>query len=349
MKISGRIIKNSGYILKKKGVLLRLLDNYFQIIAKKRIRLRTVELALTYACQCSCEYCSAKPFMKKTKEDFKKKCKENLTLAEWKHLIDECCKEGALHFLLTGGEVLLYDDLFLLIEYISKNKGSLVSLVTNGYLLSEKTVKRLKQAGLDMIEISLDYPNQKKHDDFRKLNGCYSNAINGIRHCKKYGITPMINTVITRENINDGSCREMIKLAKNRGVDLNFGFASMAGEWLNKEDALLKEGEYKKALNLLENNNVRWCGDTAYIKRGCSAGSEKIYVTSYGDIMPCPLVQVAFGNIREKSLGQILRRMREDPLFREVHKRCMPSYNKDYINRYIKSDKRFNNQIKNLR
>ena len=56
---------------------------------------------------------------------------------------------------LSGGEPLLHPELDSVIEAIRRN-ATLAGLITNGYLLTADRVKRLNDAGLDYLQISID-------------------------------------------------------------------------------------------------------------------------------------------------------------------------------------------------
>jgi MoaA/NifB/PqqE/SkfB family radical SAM enzyme len=56
---------------------------------------------------------------------------------------------------LSGGEPLLHPDLDEIIRAIRKN-ATLAGLITNGYLLTADRIRRLNEAGLDYLQISID-------------------------------------------------------------------------------------------------------------------------------------------------------------------------------------------------
>ena len=56
---------------------------------------------------------------------------------------------------------------------------------------------------------------------------------------------------------------------------------------------------------------------------GCPAGIEKIYITAYGETMPCDLIHESYGSIREESIKSIWGKMRKDPRFAQKTKFCV--------------------------
>jgi MoaA/NifB/PqqE/SkfB family radical SAM enzyme len=47
------------------------------------------------------------------------------------------------------------------------------------------------------------------------------------------------------------------------------------------------------------------------------------YISSYGEVQPCPFVPVVFGNIREDSLEDILSRMWNHTVYRGTNSKCI--------------------------
>ena len=107
------------------------------------------------------------------------------------------CKE--VHF--TGGEPLVRDDIFTLIETVL-DCGMEPVLQSNGLLLTDETVGRLKGLGLARIVVSLDgLPEQ--HDFMRRMPGGFDAAIASVDRCVKRGFNVRVTTTADSENLND--------------------------------------------------------------------------------------------------------------------------------------------------
>src|SRR2546427_574585 len=81
-----------------------------------------------------------------------------------KRPIDHLARLGTSIISFSGGEPLLHDDLDDLIRYI-RRKGAIAGMITNGFLLNAERIQRLKRAGLDHMQISID---NVKPDDVSK-------------------------------------------------------------------------------------------------------------------------------------------------------------------------------------
>ena len=83
---------------------------------------------------------------------------------DWKKIIKTLWDNGVPHVDFTGGEPTLRDDLLELIEY-AEDLGMITGLLTNGVRLAdEKFVARLKEAGLDYVQITLESQLEEIHN-----------------------------------------------------------------------------------------------------------------------------------------------------------------------------------------
>ena len=126
-----------------------------------------------------------------------------LTKKEFEDLL-EIMKNGNYKLIkFSGGEPLLHKDLEFFINR-SKIEGYYTSIITNGYLLRDY-YKRIIDAGLNHITISLDSNKPGIHDKIRGLNGLYDRIIESIDRIKDYNnnVKIRINTVGSYLNIFD--------------------------------------------------------------------------------------------------------------------------------------------------
>jgi radical S-adenosyl methionine domain-containing protein 2 len=103
-----------------------------------------INLHLLEKCNYRCKHCFARFDSYKL-----------LSVQNWKRIIDNITEKTPVsRFNLAGGEPLLYQGLDEIIEYIN-TKDIQVSLITNGYLLSEEHIHEFK-GRLSMVGISID-------------------------------------------------------------------------------------------------------------------------------------------------------------------------------------------------
>src|SRR3954453_13974058 len=69
--------------------------------------------------------------------------------------IDKLAELGTGIITFSGGEPTLHPDLDLLIRRV-RDQGAIATIITNAYLLTPQRIKRLNEAGLDYLQISID-------------------------------------------------------------------------------------------------------------------------------------------------------------------------------------------------
>ena len=269
---------------------------------------RTAIIALTYNCQCSCDHCvTAK---------YKKRGESELTTDEFMMIIDKLPEIGVNMVSFFGGEPLLRRDLLALIKY-SKQRGLKVQLETNGYLLTAKLAKELKNAGLDTVGVSIDSSDRDVHDRWRGVKGSFDQAVEAIRNSLDEGIECYISTFATRENLKNDDLEAIISLGKRLKVDrVRITYPIMAGNWLRADEVKLSPDEEEEVKALTDWDFVfllhYWPGDPHFY---CDSSERMlIYLSCYGDVQPCFAIPLSFGNVKEEPLKVIVRRMWAYPL-----------------------------------
>ena len=139
---------------------------------------------LTRQCNLRCKHCyeNAQPLP----------AEDELTTEEAKRVIDEFAKSGVVAIAFSGGEPLLRRDFFELVKY-AKSKEFYISVASNGTLITKEIATKLKESGIDYIEISLD-GFEDVHDNFRGVKGAWKRTVNGIRNCVDAGIDTCVAT-----------------------------------------------------------------------------------------------------------------------------------------------------------
>ncbi|MDH5448009.1 MAG: radical SAM protein [Candidatus Bathyarchaeota archaeon] len=115
----------------------------------------------------------------------------------------------------SGGEPLMRKDFFEVAAYAHK-KISYLSVATNGTLLTKDNAKRLKDLGIEYVEISLDGATKEVHEELRRVPGCFEKTMKGIQNSIDEGLDACIATTIHKENI--GEFEKIIELRDKLGV-----------------------------------------------------------------------------------------------------------------------------------
>jgi MoaA/NifB/PqqE/SkfB family radical SAM enzyme len=124
-----------------------------------------VILDLLHRCNLSCNICEIR----------KDKPAGEFSLEEVKDIINQACSWPAKDFALSGGEPLLRDDIFEILDFVMKNKYH-IGILSNGVLLSDDYIERLLPylaGGYLSLSISLDSLTPAIHDDIRGVRGSF--------------------------------------------------------------------------------------------------------------------------------------------------------------------------------
>jgi len=162
----------------------------------------------TFKCNLKCKHCY---------EDAGRK-KPELSTDEAKQVLDilsNLCSVGVPALSFSGGEPLAREDFFEVAAY-AKKKIPYVSIASNGTLITKDNAKRLKDIGIDYVEISLDGASAETHDWFRGIPGAFERTMEGIKNCIEEGIDTCIATVFQKENLAE--LEKVINLAEELGV-----------------------------------------------------------------------------------------------------------------------------------
>jgi MoaA/NifB/PqqE/SkfB family radical SAM enzyme len=256
-----------------------------------------VTIAVTYKCQSRCEHCYS--------DSPTRPLEEELTTEELKSVIRQVRGLGAMAVHFSGGEPLLRKDIFDLVSY-ARSLGLQTRVNTNGILLNEENVKRLKAAGLTECGVSLDSADPAVHNKFRGTEDLHEQALHGIRMLRKFGITCRIMTVALKDSIPEGVART-ISLGKSLDASYMYILLPIAsGGW---------DGAYDQILNSHERAQIRALQDLSFAhlempteRTNCCVFRKSIlYVSANGNVMPCAFVPFVIGSIKEQPLEQIWR------------------------------------------
>ena len=184
-----------------------LIDNFGRIAKKLRV-------SVTDRCNMRCMYCMPRGNVRWFNEQ------DVLDYREISRLVSILANLGIERIRLTGGEPLLRPNLENLIVSLAKLDGiNSISMTTNGLLFGEKA-KKLKDAGLESVNISLDTFRPAR---FKAITGLDSinKVIEAINAAENVGLNVKINTVVIR-GWNDDEIVDFARFARDTGHIVRF-------------------------------------------------------------------------------------------------------------------------------
>lgn len=275
---------------------------------------------VTSRCNLRCRYCYASGGESNTRE---------LTTLEIYKVINQLLKIGVKDLIIGGGEPLLRDDLFEIVEY-AKERHFYVGVSSNGTLFDEIITQKLAKLPIDHIQISLDASTSKLHDYLRNAV-IFNKVIDSIKMLVDFGVTVWVETVVTKKNLSE--IPKICKLCADLGV-VRFKPTRMIpiGRARQEPDLMLSKGElksliistrrlaseYKNRLTVLVDQTflslidpkfkakkISWLEEKYF---GCKAARTICAILSDGTVTPCPFLrrkEFIGGNIRKTSLLKI--------------------------------------------
>ncbi len=153
---------------------------------------------LTYQCNLRCKHCYENAGLAR---------KAELNEEEARYALEQMKEANVAAIAFSGGEPLVRKDFFELAK-LAHDSGMYVSMASNGTLISRKVAKKLKEVGVDYVEISLDGIG-KTHDEFRGIPGAFERTLKGIKNCLAEGIDTCIATTGWKGNLE-----EILKVAE---------------------------------------------------------------------------------------------------------------------------------------
>jgi radical SAM protein with 4Fe4S-binding SPASM domain len=149
---------------------------------------------------------------------------------------------------LSGGEPLFRHDIYDLARF-GAECGLRVALATNGTLVTKEVARKIVDAGVRRVSISLDGADEATHDRFRGSPGAFEAALRGFRNLKELGMSLQINMTIARHNAHQ--LPAVLELARRIGADALHTFLLVpVGCGVDiADEQMVPADEYEKILN----------------------------------------------------------------------------------------------------
>jgi AdoMet-dependent heme synthase len=321
--VNGHSLKNNEKIKEwlKKGFIEKvdLLKEYEMIFKNKKNDYASmpiyVTLGITSRCNYKCKHCGNNSGIEK---------KTDLNETEIYNLINDLQKLEILKLNFTGGEPLTNPNIFNYIRY-AKEKIPRVTMTSNGSLIDYNTALKLKEAGLDMIKISID-GLENFHNQFRSNEYAYQNAIKAIRNLVDNNIEVRIQSTLVKGNQQD--LIELMGILSKLGVS-HQAIVPVCPLGRADKKMMLSPAEYKKFILKMAEKIISMKSDTHFqirpvfgekdlfkhkdlvefetlsVKYSCEALINTYEIAPSGNVVPCSFLDISIGDIRKQSLLEI--------------------------------------------
>jgi PqqA peptide cyclase len=226
---------------------------------------------------------------------------------------------GVLQLGLSGGEPLLRKDLEQLVSH-AHGIGLYTTLVTSGLGLTADRARRLRDAGIDHIQISFQDSDRAGAEHIAGLPSVDKKRA-AAALVRELGVAFTVNVVLHRANLDHLGA--IIELAGSLGADrLELANTQYYGwAYLNRDQLLPTREQLARAEAIVESAIARYRGrmQILYVlpdyyqtyPKPCMGGWGKVYlvVAPDGRVLPCQaawqIESLAFDSVRDHSLEWI--------------------------------------------
>lgn len=277
--------------------------------------LRSCVWEITLACCFSCKYCGSKAGHARNNE---------LSTDECMDIARQLADIGCRRVSLIGGEVFMRPDWKKIVTELTTRKVK-VSIITNGFLFSEKLISDIKECNVESVAVSVDGP-ERIHDRYRQI-GSFKRAMQAINVLSENDIPVSVISTLHSNNVN--SLDEMYEILKAKGI---FAWQLQACSPMGNasDNDFSTNIDFQTVIDFVERylynpyfavgvadnigyytegeGNIRGNTNGKAVFLGCRAGLTNIGIDSIGNVRGCEsLYDEAFieGNLREKALYEI--------------------------------------------
>jgi AdoMet-dependent heme synthase len=277
-----------------------------QEMSKRALKLGvplSAQLDLTYRCNEQCIHCYL------DHDDH-----GEMTTAEIKNLLSEMAEAGVFILTLSGGEIFMRKDFFEILEH-ARDLTFCIKLKTNAVLIREPQAARLRDLGVESIQISIYSHRPEVHDAITKVPNSLRRSIDAIRFLKAQGLKVVIANVLMTANLHDH--RGVGILAEELGVRYTLDPTLTPMMDGDRSVLDLKTGVSELQTLFRDENYVgnaeEFCApppaptEEVMDSLPCSAGHTGCYISPYGEFYPCVAFPLSCGNVRQQSFIDIWR------------------------------------------
>ena len=246
----------------------------------------TVSIEVTKRCNARCDFCD---YWKISDRD------------EMTDFTDVVRRFDPLIVVFTGGEPMLRRDLVPLVRQIKELPGfRYLTVLTHGGFLTEEKIRELVAAGVNQINISMNYPDARQ-DQERGIPGLFDRLEQTVPKMVAEGMNVFtFASMLMVDNMHDAE--PLVRLAHHWGINIAFsGYNDLKNGNQNHFVNAAKMAEFKQVCgrivelkrelgNVLTSDYFFQTLPRFYEEReikGCRAGKVMIHVTPKGMVQPC--------------------------------------------------------------
>ncbi len=318
---------NQGISSSKRAVQEKLpyeTSNAEMLYTDKVGGITSVMFELTYNCSEKCIHCYNIGATRNDDEESTRGNRKELTLDDYKRIIDEFYAQGLVKVCLTGGDPFSKPIVWDVIEYLY-NKDIAFDVFTNGQGLINK-IKKLADYYPRLVGISIYSGIPVVHDYITRIKGSWERSMNVARELSALAVPMNLKCCVMRPNVK--SYYMVADIAQELGAVPQFEISltdSIEGDKCVSKFLRLTNEELEIVLR--DDNIPLYVGKEAPNYGGqpklmdqnpCGAGGNSFCVTPEGNIIPCCAFHAVFGNLKDQHVADVTHCNKELACWREL-------------------------------
>jgi heme b synthase len=292
-------------------------------------QLRLIAWEMTRSCPLKCVHCRAGAGARAYDNEF--------TTEECEKLLTNVASFASPIIIMTGGEPMMRPDIYHLAKF-GTSLGLRMVMAPCGMLLTEDACRKLIDAGIKRISLSVDGATAASHDAFRGVDGAFDGVMKAIEAARATGLEFQINTTVTKLNTQDLPAIFDMAL-KMCAVSFHPFLLVPVGRAGSMRDQEIPPQEYERVLNWIYDHRDNpgmtvkpTCAPHYYrilrqrekaagrsvtpqthgldaMTKGCLGGQGFAFISHVGRVQMCGFMENVAGDVREAGFdfGKIWR------------------------------------------
>jgi len=268
------------------------------------------QFELTFGCGLRCKHCYTDCYNKAGY------IRRELNTKEVKLILDKIYDRGILWLCLTGGDPLIRPDFLELYAY-AKNKGFIITVFTNAYSISRRTLDYLKNNSPFVIEVALNAVNEDLCEKITQVKGSFVKIMQGINLILKAGLSLKIKTLVTKDNLKE--LPRIKKFVESLGLKFRpsvllhnriNGDSTPSNLRISPQEVLSLNGKRKLSLSdcdLSLDSELR--AQSCELFRCAVTGGDGIHIDPCGNIVPCNCIREPKVNLLKEDLAEARKKV----------------------------------------
>jgi radical SAM protein with 4Fe4S-binding SPASM domain len=200
-------------------------------------------------------------------------------------------------------------------------------------MIREKEARRIRELGVEQVQISVYSHRSEVHDAITKLPGSLKRTIAAVRFLKSSGLKVTIANVLMTPNLSDNA--GVMALANDLGVEYTLD-PTITPKMDGDRSVLSLRAPAAQIRDVFQNerlvgNVAEFCApplapdENVMDGYPCSAGHTACYISPYGDVFPCVQFPLPSGNVRRQKFLDIWQNSQQLNEVRSIRARDLPT------------------------